>query len=198
MSRIFRWISPHGLAITAMLAAAQPNLARWTAFAVLDDSESAIAEAGHRDCWRDWLQWANLLQFLGPVESERTGIIRGVSRLQNVDLDDLWILTARAASVAIAEPPVPATVELSQGMKEELELVGDKQVRLLAESALVQGAPMFTAGHEFNGVPIEAAWPERRVGVAVDEEPGDFGDWDVRPVSRWPIDELLEALKGAN
>ncbi len=83
-------------------------------------------------------------------------------------------------------------------MKEELELVGDRQVRLLAESALVQGAPMFAAGHEFNGVPIEAAWPERRVGVTVDEEPGDYGDWDVRPVSRWPIDELLEALKGAN
>ena len=198
VSQTFRWISPHGLAITAMLATAEPNLARWTAFAVLDDAESAVADPGHRDRWRDWLQWANVLQFLGPVDSERTGIIRGASRLENVDLDDLWILTAEAESVDEVEPPAPTRVELSHEMEEELELVEDEQVRQLAESALIQGAPMFTAGYELDGTPIEAAWPERRVGVTVDDEPGVFENWDVRPVDRWPINELVEALGGTS
>ena len=83
----------HDLPLGVLLDGANPDLERWTAFAVIADDATALASDSHRERWRDWLQWANVLQFLGPIDSEQTAWISAASMGSASGLDDLFILS---------------------------------------------------------------------------------------------------------
>ena len=70
-------------------------------------------------------------------------------------------------------------------------------MRVLARSALERGAPDLIAGFEVDGHPIEAMWPDQRVGIALDGDDRGVDGFEVRPVSDWTLDELLARLQGA-
>ena len=203
--------SRNGLRLTALL----DDLGRdqdenWTVFSMLPDSETAVADEEHRDRWHDWLQWSNLLQFLGPLGSERCAVIAGSSQAGPFILDPLRIMRHEKGSVSTAQhvvvseqveevQPVPqADVELSEEMLEELSLLIDDEVLALVRTALEQGAPDFRSGvDDDSGEPIEALWKDQGVGVSVDGVTHTT-TLDVRPASEWTVEELLDALKGAN
>jgi hypothetical protein len=42
----------------------EPEAARWSALAVLDDRDEVLGTDAHKLRWRAWLYWSNLLQFL--------------------------------------------------------------------------------------------------------------------------------------
>ena len=87
-------------------------------------------------------------------------------------------------------------VTISEEMNEELELVEDEDVRELTRRMLMRGAPDFEAGYELGGEPVEAAWPDRRIGVLGADQAGVSADgWDLRPASGWTDDALLDAVR---
>ena len=196
-----RALTPGQLPIALVLDGADPNAERWTAMAVLDDSPAVMGTEAHRARWADWLPWANLLQFLGVPEAERAGVIAGSSQADELAWDDLWIRHRASARAVVppattAPPTAPPTeeVELTDAQREELDLVVDHDVADLARRVLVRGAPTFVAGHEVDGQPLEAAWPEHHIAIVNDGDPVPAG-WTARPAHAWTLEELLDALR---
>ncbi|MBS1837096.1 MAG: DUF1998 domain-containing protein, partial [Actinobacteria bacterium] len=185
-----RALTPEQLPIVAVLDLADPDQERWTVLSVLDDSPSAVSAPEHRGRWADWLAWSNLLQFLGGPEDPRAGISSAISLHDSSDWDDLWLRRT-------AEPSEPdPTAVLSPEQEEELELigVGATAVAELVRAVLERGAPPFVAGYELDGIPLEAAWPERRVAVLISGAAGPER-WDARAASEWTVEELVAALE---
>lgn len=81
----------------------------------------------------------------------------------------------------------------------DLELFSPLTHRLLSE-ALAAGAPAPVAGFETKeGVVLEAAWPDQRVAILLDEDERRDADlfelgWMARHVHSWSVVELLRAL----
>ena len=193
--------STNGLLLTAVLDDIdKPGEERWTLFSVLPDATKDVQSEQHHQRWHDWLQWANLLQFLGSVGSERCALIAGASQAGPMLLDPLRVTRHAAEGAAITDKPVEATaladiLEISEFMREELDFVEDDEVRSFVEAALRGGAPDFNGGFEDKtGNPIEAAWPE--YGVAVSAEGAlHSSDLDVRGVAGWELEELLSKFE---
>ncbi|WP_371599967.1 DUF1998 domain-containing protein [Streptomyces sp. NBC_00564] len=61
---VFRTQDETGLPLVFALDAADPEALKWTALAVLDDSEAVLDTDEHKERWRSWLYWTNLTQFL--------------------------------------------------------------------------------------------------------------------------------------
>lgn len=53
-----------GLPIIVALEATDPGRLRWTALAVLDDTDTVLDTDDHKRRWHAWLYWTNLTQFL--------------------------------------------------------------------------------------------------------------------------------------
>jgi hypothetical protein len=87
----------------------------------------------------------------------------------------------------------------------ELDLL-DADVRPLVRVALEAGAAIPEIGWEPDapdGWVVEAAWPERRVAVLVDDDPALAAwlaerGWTARPAGNWTPEDLLTALGVAN
>jgi len=206
LANVAQWTTSSGLKFTPMLAMANPNAEAWTVFSVLADSAEDLAagpaDKSHIQRWREWLQWANVIQFLGARHEQRAAWIAGVSDPDMAEIDDLWIMPAAAVSGAptAQAPAAETTVEITDDMIEELDLVLDRAARALAKTALHRGAPPFIAGYELDGTPIEVAWPEQRIGVLASGDGASTADdttgWRLETADRWTTDQLLEALKG--
>jgi hypothetical protein len=195
-----RALTPGQLPLALFLDAADPNAERWTVLAVLDDAPDVLTSAEHLARWADWLPWANLLQFLGLPESERAGVIAGASQAGDLAWEDLRLRHAASSGHPASVPtsPVPGAaapaVALTDDQLEELELVVDEGAAQLARQAMEHGAPLFEAGHEVDGEPLEVAWPARHVAV-LEAGANAIEGWDARPSERWTLDELLSALE---
>ncbi len=147
----------------------------------------------------------------------RHALITATSEADDLSFDLLWLVNLDqehdpASSVAAIdgaaapngteEALLTAVGEVSQGdvtiseeMNEELELVEDEGVRELTRRRLMRGAADFEAGYELGGEPVEAAWPERRIGVLGAAQADVSADgWDLRPASGWTDDALLDAV----
>ncbi|MBX7159500.1 MAG: DEAD/DEAH box helicase [Acidimicrobiia bacterium] len=196
----------HGLALACYLDARVSGGAdaeRWTVVASLPDDGVAVEESGHKNRWRDWLQWANLLQFLHT--DDREAVITTTTHAAELDVGDLSI-TPGTTSAATAAPaaPTPAS-DLAAAAAEELELILDDSARALAEAAIRAGVPVPVAGHEpdagSEGWVVEVAWPQRRVAIVTDDDADrdtwlrDHG-WTVRPAAEWTAADLIDSLKG--
>ncbi len=174
-----------GVRLDASLDMTEPNAEQWTVRLVLDDSEGAMHEPEHRDRWRDWLHWGNLLQFLVGDGCQALITVAGEEAGM---ADDLHAL-------AVAPAPVVSGDGLPPEAEDELELV-DAALRELLRDALLAGAPLFVAGYELDdGSQLEAAWPDARVAVLLDDEPAPTG-WTARPPDAWAPDELAMAANG--
>jgi len=184
-----RVVTPGQLPLAMFLDTAQPAKENWTVLAVLDDSPGAIRSSQHLARWADWLPWANLLQFLGLPESQQAGIASGSSQAQELQWGDLWLRSRTARSTATR------TIDLSESELEQLDLIDNLQVGELVRQALERGASLLVAGHEVDGLPLEAAWPHKKVAVLLPGSEAVSG-WDARPVEQWTIDELMAALEG--
>lgn len=195
-----RALTPGQLPLALFLDAADPNAERWTALAVLDDAPEGVSTAEHRARWSDWLPWSNLLQFVGDPESERAGIVAGASQRDALEWGDVWLRHRAVASVDTTLPEVDAlsvsgvAVELTEEQLEELGYFVDEAAAELARRALERGAPMFVGGHEVDGVPLEAAWPEQAVAILGAGEPPPSG-WNARQATDWTLGDLLAALE---
>ncbi len=196
-----RYVTLEGLELVVVLDASDRNAERWTAIAALPDSHEALSAGAHKARWSDWLAWANLLQFLGLPEDSRGAVISGTSQADTTDHDDLWLrFLAGDESVpapAVAGSATTAQAEPSEDELEELDLMDD-EVRQLVEQVLEPDGPQLIAGFEADdGHPVEAAWPDRKVGVLLDGDTPPDG-WDARPVGDWTADELSTALREVN
>jgi hypothetical protein len=196
---VSRYVTSGGLPLVAVLDATDPNAEIWSVLSVLPDGDS-MAEQAHQARWADWLAWANLLQFLGKPHESRAAVIAGSSQAATLDHDDLWLrylagsATKTSAGVLGGEAGV---VEPTDEQREELDLMADA-VRVLVETALDPAGPALVAGYETaDGIVVEAAWPDRKIGVLMlgDEVPAG---WDARPVNEWTADELRDALQDVN
>ena len=193
-----RALTPGQLQLGLFLDASDVNAERWTALAVLDDSIEGVAAPEHRARWSDWLPWSNLLQFLGAPESERAAVITGASQHESLEWDDLWLrhrtTTPTTATAGEGSGSTGAAIQLSKEQLEELSFFIDATAAELARAALERGAPMFSGGFEVDGVPVEAAWPDRLVAIVAHGAPFPPG-WNARHASDWSLDDLLAALE---
>jgi hypothetical protein len=206
--------TPNGLSL-ALAVDTRPGreqLQRWTVLAALPDSARDVSAEGHAARWQDWAQWANVAQLMSG--HGRHALITATSEAEDLSFDLLWLVNlvqeddpgssvvaadGAAAPGGTEEALLTAAGEVSQGdvtiseeMNEELELVEDDNVRELTRRMLMRGAPDFEAGYELEGEPVEAAWPDRRVGVlGADQADVSAAGWDLRTPERWPHDELL-------
>ena len=188
-----RGVTLRGMPLGVMLGAGDPNAERWTAFAVIPDDDMSLLSDEHRERWRDWLQWANVLQFLGPMDSERTAWISTTSLAESGGLEDVWVATlSRPGPAPVGKP----SAGLTDAVQEQLEEILDADVRAFVEQAALAGAPAFAVGDEVDGVPVEVAWPDQRVGVMIPGDDRHVAGWDLRPVEQWTLDALLERLRG--
>ncbi len=209
--------TPNGLSLALALDTrpGREQLQRWTVLAALPDSARDVSAEGHAARWQDWVQWANVAQLMGGPG--RHALITATSEAEDLSFDLLWLVNLdqeddAASSVAAIdgaaapdgeeEALLASAGEVSQGdvtiseeMNEELELVEDDNVRELTRRMLMRGAPDFEAGYELGGEPVEAAWPDRSVGVlGADQADVRADGWDLRPVSGWTDDALLDAV----
>ena len=165
----------------------------------IPDDDASLRQAEHPERWRDWAQWANLLQFVRSPG--RSTVICAASEADDLPFDDVWLLDRTPASpvetpIAEAEGDLAAVAEteLTDDMRDELDFVEDEAVRELVEAVLRAGAPPFVAGYEVDYEPVEAGWPDARVAVVPDGDERQFPDWEVRPVGDWTVAELLGSL----
>ena len=198
-----QWTTANGLPITVFLSADDPAAERWTVVSSIPSTTLAVESEPHRRRWADWMQWANVLQFVRGYG--RNAVITATTQATDIDLDHLWLLdgtgTSAAAPTADPTPPpadvpaAPTVVDLTDAQQGELDLIDDDEIRELTAQVLRRGAPDFVAGHEINGVPIEAVWPEQQAGIGRDGD-GTFDGYDIRPVAGWTVDTLLNTLTG--
>jgi hypothetical protein len=190
--RLVCFSTQNGLWVDAVLRP-PPNDERWSVIAALPDAAEDVATDAHRARWHDWLQWANVLQFL---DSHGRQALIGTTSMRDELLVDLLVLdlvdeAEEAATAATAE------VELDGEVLEELDLLTDEAVLKLVRTVLERGAGKFVAGFELpEGELVEAAWPAAQVGVLMPGEELAAAGWDLRPVDRWNADDLTAALSG--
>lgn len=176
---------------------------RWTVLSVLDDRTAALHTPEHPGRWRDWLQWANVLQFVeGPGRQAILATASGGGRVTVEDLDGIPTHPS-AAPTPIATGPSEAS--LRPEAAEELDLILDDHARTLTEDVLRSGGPVPTAGWEpeegmDEGWTLEVAWPGARVAILADAvESRDrwlaTTGWDARPAAGWTSAELIRVLK---
>lgn len=214
---VFEWETTQGLPILAVLDLGGPGMSsaeRWTVIACIPDGDVDVRASGHAGRWRDYLQWANLLQFLsGPG---REAVITTASQGRTLDVHDLKVCPVLAGGAGPDTMPddrmrseqAHATAGLSSEAQAELALLVDEAAKRLVEAVLEEGAPLFIAGYELAdpavaGAVVEAAWPQERVAVLAagggDEEHGLLewlgqNGWEARPASDWSTAELVGVL----
>ena len=186
----------NGLALTVLLDDLEKSSEeRWTVIAALPDDHQNVSSDQHAERWHDWLQWSNMLQFLGPIGSDRAAVITATSIPAEHTIDQLRIGRhgqEQGVEAEIYEPQHAAT--FSAEVEEELDLLEAPEVESLVRRALVGGAPLFTAGAEVgDGISVEAMWIEHGVGIAASGTTVPEG-FDVRFADDWTVAELLSKL----
>ncbi|MFC5214728.1 DEAD/DEAH box helicase [Streptomyces coerulescens] len=196
----------------------------WTALTVLDDSTAAVTDsASHKERWRAWLYWSNLLQFLERGGGDSAQLT--TSQLDAFSPETLavtggsgWLASTRVDLEAVgqeedAEPVVETPVAQGGDWNAVLEYLDPDEpgLQLLAVSLATRGVPAPVDGFELdeNGWMAELAWPDQKVGVVLapgsaepepDYEAQDrdrafaAAGWDVRPASAWTAEELAHRL----
>ena len=220
VAAVGRHVTANGLPIVAVLDGrdGRSNENRWTVVATLDDRAATVADdPAHRHRWRDWLQWANVLQLLtGPGQDV---VIAGCSAAAEFELEDLTLVavtsddqasesdsavdepavgTASADRPAASGTPEPASeTVLDPDVAEELDFLTDEAVAAMVRAVLMKGAAPFTAGYEFQSIPLEAAWAQAKVAVIGDgdQRPATADGWLIKRVSDWTAEELIQELE---
>ena len=145
-------------------------------------------EPDHRDRWRDWLHWGNLLQFLDGD---------GCQALVTVAGEEAGMAGDLAPTGGPAPTGADAGALLAREIEDELEMI-DEAARGLVRQALLLGAPAFVAGHELDdGTVLEAAWPKAKIAVVLDGEVVP-DEWTAKLPEAWDAAQLAHAAKGGD
>jgi ATP-dependent helicase YprA (DUF1998 family) len=159
------------------------NAERWTVRLALADDEAAVEHTEHRDRWRDWLHWGNVLQFLDDDGCQALITTTSVEGDLEVDLH-----IAPIASFDADYEVVPA------GLEEDIQLADPAVQDLLRTLAVQPAGQGFVVGEETDdGELMEVAWPDARVAILVDGQTAPSG-WTARPVYEWDAPTLIDAL----
>ena len=159
----------HGLSLVVYGVRAQDLRPSLSALVYLDDDESVVGSPAHAAAWRDWLHWANVLQFL-PLP------LPDVPAVQRT----LAVWTARSAALFEAQY-LPLTAPASSTTPPQT-LPAEWQEALAAAGASVHAVMLELArtdvdvpevGHEVNDGEwlVELSWPSVRVAVVIDVNP---------------------------
>ncbi|MBV7695004.1 DEAD/DEAH box helicase [Streptomyces sp. TRM70350] len=166
----------------------------WTAITVLDDSPAAVTDSeAHKERWRAWLYWSNLLQFLergggdsaqlttsqlDGFSTETLAVTGGSGWLASTRIDLEAVGQERDAE-AVVEKPVTVETPVTQGggWGTVLEYLDPDEpgLQLLAVSLATRGVPAPVDGFELDehGWMAELAWPDRKVGVVLSPRPAE-------------------------
>ncbi|GAA1376679.1 DEAD/DEAH box helicase [Catellatospora chokoriensis] len=161
----------------------------WSAFAVVDDRAETIASDGtHEGRWKDWLYWANIIQFLtagggdagqlalttldgfDPAQlavTEGTGLV-AVNRV--LPLDDQSAAWLERSTQAPTAQPAPATTGDAAWQRVLTYFDRDESgLELLVRDLLQRELPAPTVGYELGDQmwPAELAWPDHRIAVVL-------------------------------
>ncbi|GGC73854.1 DEAD/DEAH box helicase [Hoyosella rhizosphaerae] len=126
-----------------------------TEVAVIFDDDDTALTLDSKLAWREWLRWANLLNFR-PVPSE---------------------ITTRKHLASAAGAPIfdqelirlePVAVGLSDEWQEAYDEVTSDAEKALIKTFADHGIPVPSIGEEINGIPVEISWPELKVLLDTD------------------------------
>ena len=165
--------------------AAGANAEAWTVRLVLADDEDAVQDTDHRDRWRDWLHWANVLQFLDGDGCKALITTTSIESDVEVDLN----------AVGPEEPVVPESeTALPDDVEAEIGLADASLHALLRAVATDPRARAFVVGEETDdGELIEVAWPDSKVAVLIDGQVAPNG-WTAGSAAEWDATTLIEAV----
>ncbi len=177
---------------TGVAAVEWESIAGFGVMAVLEKASGTIGvvlsydtrDAPDQDRWTDWLHLSNMSQYMGEK-----AVITTTRSFTTV------------AQGAGADDGRGRRVGGVLGGEAELGEIFDPRARELAAAALSAGFGALRVGMsagDRDDTPVEAAWPDRRVGILAAKvgRPGTLADWDLRPSDEWTVDELIAALKG--
>ncbi|WP_395155595.1 DEAD/DEAH box helicase, partial [Ilumatobacter sp.] len=136
-----QWATANGLPITVFLSADDPAAERWTVVSSIPSTTLDVESEPHRRRWADWMQWANLLQFVRGYG--RNAVITATTQATDIDIDHLWLLDGSEASAAALSPvsaasptsatanvaTAPAGGDLTDAQQDELDLIDDDEIR---------------------------------------------------------------------
>lgn len=135
---------------------------------ILDDSDEALS-SDHKESWRQWLQWGNLLNFRDLPADVTTRSHVGTASMK---LDDVFSTPSPAEGM---DPSAEQTT-LTGPWREAYESVSGAErglIKLLAE----QGAPIPEIGEEAaDGIPLEISWPSAKLAINVELSEEDRTD----------------------
>jgi hypothetical protein len=211
--QLWRSESANGLALGVLLDTRPPfgvDDERWTVVGSVPDTPDRLAEPNHASRWRDWLQWANVVQFLRSPG--RQAVITSTSLAASYDLGTIDVLPAPGAIASVVPDAGVATAHgvgastLDAAAQEAVDLVLDEACRDLAKGAILAGCPVPDPGYEPEGAGgghgwmVEVAWPEVRVAVLADlDDKRDAylrgAGWKAEHHSVWTVDDLVAAIR---
>lgn len=149
---------------------------------VLDDRAETVEGAGHRAAWARWLQIANALSL-----REQPTVIAAVSQVLGGDV------------VPAAGLPVPAgvVIDLAQPWQVVLEYAVEGPERDFVLALAQAGSiPAPELGVEVGGgIPIDIAWPERRLAVCLEWD--DSARADLTAAGWTCVDPTVDAVEAA-
>ncbi|MFB6888561.1 DEAD/DEAH box helicase [Kitasatospora sp. NPDC056327] len=110
---VLRSTDVNGLPLVLAVRDADQQAPAWTVLACLDDDSAALDTDEHKQRWRAWLYWSNLLQFLPRAGGDGVQLTTG--QAADFPLEALAVCggageleSLNAAQAAPAEPPSPA------------------------------------------------------------------------------------------
>ncbi|GAB3283205.1 DEAD/DEAH box helicase [Kineosporia babensis] len=214
-ANLFRSRMPGGLVLLTMLNAADPASPRWSSVAVLDDTDTGLADAEALSAWRFWLYLTNLTQFLHAGGGE--GIQLAASSAKDFETQTMAVTTAVPSAKAAPELASSTKARDSLWEKDILPILRDESDDIpglleLAEKLWEAGKPAPVFGYELGKARwiAELAWDDLDPKIAVvaggDVDPTteqtnrdrayrDDG-WTVAAAGDWltRLDELLELI----
>ncbi|MFI5542688.1 DEAD/DEAH box helicase [Streptomyces sp. NPDC051815] len=102
---VFRTEDEHGLPLVFAVDAADQENLRWTALAILDDSDAVLDTEEHKLRWRSWLYWTNLTQFLSLAGGD--GVQLASSRAADFPLEVLSVCGGLGELDSLADARTP-------------------------------------------------------------------------------------------
>ncbi len=183
-----------GLPIIVALDAADTDRLRWSALAVLDDTDEVLDTDAHKQRWRAWLYWTNITQFLSygggdgaqlaasrapEFEVETLAVCGGLGEIDTLSAHRRSPQAAAGPTASVPSPPGvdPETAgarrdtawdeDILEILREEPDESAD--LLRLAEELAVRGkrAPVF--GYELGSGRwlVDFGWADSDVKIAV-------------------------------
>lgn len=141
------------------------------AVTVLDDQPSEVGGPVHGRQWRDWLRWANLLQFLRLPWYGHEMPLRMAECWTQHSLEQLGNRTLPLAAPSSAG--APGTIDVSNPQWELVIEYTDRCLAQVGRRLAELGLPDPEPGGEVGDSelwPVEYCWPNRQVAVVVDDD----------------------------